>query len=79
MLSFLQKRPQSADWDGLERSDTFGSIQVRDAAAKILEHTTLADIMNGKGAEPGKRRKKKQDSPSVLSMVAHGNPSRGQG
>ncbi len=25
-------------------------LDVRDAAAKILEHTTLADIMNGKGA-----------------------------
>ena len=52
-------------------------LAVRDAAAKILEHTTLADIMNRKGAEPlksGKRRKKKGESSSVLPMVVHGNP-----
>jgi Rrf2 family protein len=52
-------------------------LEVRDAAAKILEHTTLADIMNGKGGETsrsGKRRKRKGDSSSVLPMVVHGNP-----
>src|SRR5579863_4848311 len=52
-------------------------LAVRDAAAKILEHTTLADIMNSKGADSGKRRKKKKkkgDSSSVLPMVVHGNP-----
>ena len=51
-------------------------LDVRDAAAKILENTTLADIMNGKGAvgsRAGKRRKKKGES-SVLPMVVHGNP-----
>ncbi len=56
-------------------------LDVRDAAAKILEHTTLADIMNGKGGETsksGKRRKKKGESSSVLPMVVHGNPSRGK-
>jgi Rrf2 family protein len=56
-------------------------LAVRDAAARILEHTTLADIMNAKAVEPtkfGKRRKKKADSSSVLSMVVHGNPSRGK-
>ena len=54
-------------------------LDVRDAAAKILEHTTLADIMNSKAAsDSGKRRKKKQESSSVLSMVVHGNPSRGK-
>src|SRR5580700_6854449 len=51
-------------------------LDVRDAAAKILEHTTLADIMNSKGASSGKRRKKKHESSSVLPMVVHGNPSR---
>src|SRR5437868_15118458 len=42
-------------------------LQVRDAAAKILEHTTLADIMNGKAGEgkSGKRRKKKGEQSSV--------------
>jgi len=55
-------------------------LAVRDAAAKILEHTTLADIMNGETAnvsKSGKRRKKKGQATSVLSMVVHGNPSRG--
>jgi Rrf2 family protein len=54
-------------------------LAVRDAAAKILEHTTLADIMNSKGVDAsksGKRRKKKGESSSVLPMVVHGNPSR---
>src|SRR6202521_140096 len=53
-------------------------LDVRDAAAKILEHTTLANIVDPKAADSGKRRKKKHDSPSVLSMVVHGNPSRGK-
>jgi Rrf2 family cysteine metabolism transcriptional repressor len=55
-------------------------LAVRDAAAKILEHTTLADIMNGKSAadsKSAKRRKKKGEPSSVLPMVVHGNPSRG--
>jgi Rrf2 family protein len=54
-------------------------LAVRDAAAKILEHTTLADIMNSSGTQAqraGKRRKKKGESSSVLPMVVHGNPSR---
>jgi len=52
-------------------------LAVRDAAAKILEHTTLADIMNRKEAEsskPFKGRKKKGGPSSVLPMVVHGNP-----
>jgi DNA-binding IscR family transcriptional regulator len=51
-------------------------LDVRDAAAKILEHTTLADIMNGKAADSsksGKRRKKKGEPSSVLPMVVHGS------
>jgi DNA-binding IscR family transcriptional regulator len=50
-------------------------LAVRDAAAKILEHTTLADIMNGaiEPSKSGKRRKKKVDGTSVLPMVVHGN------
>ncbi len=51
-------------------------LDVRDAAAKILENTTLADILNGKGADPRsprKRRKKKGGDSSVLPMVVHGN------
>jgi DNA-binding IscR family transcriptional regulator len=54
-------------------------LAVRDAAAKILEHTTLADVMNSQGAKAtksGKRRKQKGEPSSVLPMVVHGNPSR---
>jgi Rrf2 family protein len=54
-------------------------LDVRDAAAKILEHTSLADILTGKGAgasKSGKRRKKKGEPSSVLPMVVHGNPIR---
>jgi Rrf2 family protein len=50
-------------------------LAVRDAAAKILEHTTLADIVGGPGTESSKsrKRKKKGDEASVLPMVVHGN------
>jgi Rrf2 family protein len=50
-------------------------LDVRDAAAKILEHTTLADIVGPKSPKSKKGRKKKDDA-SVLPMVVHGNPSR---
>jgi len=51
-------------------------LAVRDAAAKILDNTTLADIVNGgTGVGRGKRRKKKD---TVLPMVVHSNLSRGQ-
>src|SRR5271166_4562641 len=49
-------------------------LAVRDAAAKILEHTTLADIVNPKVPGSKKGRKKKGDGPEVLPMVVHGNP-----
>jgi DNA-binding IscR family transcriptional regulator len=47
-------------------------LDVRDAAAKILEHTTLADIVGPKSPKSKKGRKKK-DEASVLPMVVHGN------
>ena len=50
-------------------------LDVRDAAAKILEHTSLADIVGGPGSEStGRRRKKKSQEASVLPMVVHGGP-----
>jgi Rrf2 family cysteine metabolism transcriptional repressor len=53
-------------------------LAVRDAAAKILEHTTLADIINGEGAPKSRKRNKKKDQmSSVLPMVVHGTQGRG--
>lgn len=54
-------------------------LDVRDAAARILEHTTLADIVDHGGSEAGKsgkRRKKKGAEGRVLPMVVHGNVNR---
>ena len=48
-------------------------LDVRDAAAKILESTSLADIVNPGTAQKSKGRKKKLEG-SVLPMVVHGNP-----
>src|SRR5882757_4726025 len=54
-------------------------LDVRDAAAKILDNTTLADLMN-KSSAGSKRRteKKKKSEASVLPMVVHGSSSRGK-
>jgi len=53
-------------------------LAVRDAAAKILEHTTLADIISGEGAPKSRKRSKKKDQASgVLPMVVHGTHGRG--
>jgi Rrf2 family transcriptional regulator, cysteine metabolism repressor len=49
-------------------------LQVRDAAAKILESTTLADIVAEPDSRPGNRkRNRKKTEASVLPMVVHGN------
>src|SRR5438270_12788688 len=50
-------------------------LDVRNAAAKILERTSLADIANPSPAPIGRRRRKKTDA-GVLPMVLHGNASR---
>ncbi len=52
-------------------------LEVRDAAAKILESTTLADIANPTPLSQRKRRKKKSEA-GVLPMVVHGNTGRGE-
>lgn len=53
-------------------------LDIRDAAVRILEHTTLADIIDGKHA-PGKRQsKKKKEAAGILPMVVHGNLNRGK-
>jgi Rrf2 family protein len=51
-------------------------LDVRNAAAKILENTSLADVLNGRDSSK-KRLKKKQQFSTVLPMVAHGS-SRGK-
>jgi Rrf2 family protein len=43
-------------------------LKVRDSAAKILESTTVADLV-GKPGAPRKRSKKKKDKGAVLSIV----------
>jgi len=52
-------------------------LDVRNAAARILEHTTLADIVSGKA--PASKRgpaKKKAGDASVLPMVVQGSRRR---
>jgi DNA-binding IscR family transcriptional regulator len=50
-------------------------LDVRDAAAKILESTTLADIADP-SPTPKQKRRKKSDA-TVLPMVVHAGGSRG--
>lgn len=54
-------------------------LEVRDAAAKIMENRTLADII-GKGSGTSKkvRKKKKGEASAILPMVVHGNSTRSQ-
>src|SRR5262249_43732308 len=51
-------------------------LDVRNAAAKILESTSLADIANPSGSARQKRRMKK--SQIVVPMVVHGTVNRGE-
>jgi Rrf2 family protein len=50
-------------------------LAVRDAAAKILESTSLADIANPSSLSKQKSRRKKSEA-SVLPMLMHGNAGR---
>jgi len=52
-------------------------LDVRDAAAKILESTSLADIANPSPSGRGRGKKKKTDA-EVLPMVVHGNVTKGE-
>jgi Rrf2 family protein len=53
-------------------------LDVRDAAAKILENTTLADLMNKPTAGSGRRAsKKKKGETSVLPMTLHAGGKEG--
>jgi DNA-binding IscR family transcriptional regulator len=57
-------------------------LDVRDAAAKILENTSLADIVSGprggavKGSK-GSRKKKEKEAGGVLPMLVHGTGNKG--
>lgn len=52
-------------------------LDVRDAAAKILDSMSLADIANAAPAKRGKGKKKKSEA-DVLPMVVHGNITKGE-
>jgi Rrf2 family protein len=56
-------------------------LDVRNAAAKILENTTLANIVSGpESASKSKKRQanRKEEQAKVLPMAAHGTASRGE-
>ena len=46
-------------------------LDVRNSAARILENTSLAEIINGASAKKAKGKRKKSDG-SLLPMVVHG-------
>ena len=50
-------------------------LDVRDAAAHILENTTMADLVNPPSGKNGKRRTKKKENKAsaVLPMVVGGS------
>jgi len=50
-------------------------LDVRDAAARILENTTLADLISAPSSPRGKRvtKKKDKEKASILPMVAGGH------
>jgi Rrf2 family protein len=52
-------------------------LDVRDAAAKILESTSLAEVA-GSGTPSAAKARKKKAEVSVLPMVVHGNQPRGE-
>jgi len=51
-------------------------LDVRNAAARILEHTTLADIVRPRTPGSKKGKNKKGEEASVLPMVVHGSRGR---
>jgi len=54
-------------------------LDIRDAAAKILENTTLADLVNPPSGGKHKKRsaKKREPKSSVLPMVVGGSGAKG--
>jgi Rrf2 family protein len=67
------------DRDAEHRSLYQVFLDVRNAAAKILENTTLADITKGADASKSKKnQRKKNEEPGVLPMAVPGTHSRGR-
>jgi Rrf2 family protein len=67
------------DRDAEHRSLYQVFLDVRNAAAKILENTTLADITKGADAVKSKKnQRKKNEEPGVLPMAVPGTHSRGR-
>ena len=67
------------DRDAEHRSLYQVFLDVRNAAAKILENTTLADITKGADAPKSKKnQRKKNEEPGVLPMAVPGTHSRGR-
>lgn len=69
------------DTDSAHRSLYRVFLEVRDAAAGILEHTSLADLVSGTRAAAPKapkrpKTKKQRETGSVLPMVIHGTGSK---
>jgi Rrf2 family protein len=52
-------------------------LDVRDAAAKILENTTLADLMTKPATGSGRRSKKKKGETTVLPLMVHAGGKEG--
>jgi len=52
-------------------------LDVRDAAAKILENTTLADWMTKPAAGPARRSSKKKGEASVVPLMIHAGGKEG--
>jgi Rrf2 family protein len=53
-------------------------LDVRDAAAKILDNTTLADLIQRGPATPRTRKNKTKRDPSLLAMVAPSAAAQGR-
>ena len=52
-------------------------LDVRDAAARILENTTLADLVENKPKSAKRTRKSKTEKPAVLPMIVRGKSGGG--
>lgn len=61
------------DGDSLHRPLYQVFLDVRNAAVRILDNTSLADIVSGKTGQRAKSGKRGKNSSHILPMVVHGN------